>query len=326
MTIRTKFCELLGVEYPVALGGMGSGFTRPRMVAAVSEAGGFGALSCNGLSPEQIHDAAATLRSHTDKPYALNFLLFLTDEECFAAALEEKPAAIALAWPRREQNLKSFIDRAHDAGCKVTLMAGTVADAERGVEAGADVIIAQGTEGGGHVGWMASMVLTPMVVDAVAPVPVLSAGGIADGRGLAAALALGADGALLGTRFIASDESPIHDNFKQAIVDSDGHDTVLTEITDLAAGVIWPGAMSRARRNRFVERWIGREWDLRRHQAEAFARQLAARKDGDIDEALLSYGQDAGLIHDILPVGDIVRRIADEAEEILTNGLSSLVT
>jgi NAD(P)H-dependent flavin oxidoreductase YrpB (nitropropane dioxygenase family) len=317
--IRTKICELLGIEYPVALGGMGGGFTRPPMVAAVSEAGGFGALSCNGLSPEQIHDAAATMRSHTDKPYALNFLLFLTDDECFAAALEEKPAAIALAWPRREQDLKSYIDRAHGAGCKVTLMAGTVRDAERGVEAGADVIVAQGTE------WMASMVLTPMVVDAVAPVPVLSAGGIADGRGLAAALALGADGALLGTRFIASDEAPIHDNFKQAIVDSDGHDTVLTEITDLAAGVVWPGAMSRAKRNRFVERWIGREWDLRRHQAEAFARQLSARKDGDIDEALLSYGQDAGLIHDILPAGEIVRRIADEAETILTNRLSSLV-
>lgn len=324
--IRTKFCELLGIEYPVALGGMGGGFTRPRMVAAVSEAGGFGALSCNGLSPEQIHDAAATLRSHTDKPYALNFLLFLTDEECFAAALEEKPAVIALAWPRREQELKSFIDRSHDAGCKVTLMAGTVPDAERGVEAGADIIIAQGTEGGGHVGWMASMVLTPLVVDAVAPVPVLSAGGIADGRGLAAALALGADGALLGTRFIASEEAPIHDNFKQAIVDSDGHDTVLTEITDLAAGVVWPGAMSRAKRNRFVERWIGREWDLRRHQAEAFARLQAARKDGDVDEVPLSYGQDAGLIHDILPVAEIVRRIAEEAEAIMIDKLPSLVT
>ena len=326
MMIRTKFCDLLGIEHPVALGGMGGGFTRPGMVAAVSEAGGIGALSCSGLSPEQIHDAAAAMRSHTNKPYALNFLLFLTDDECFAAALEEKPAAIALAWPRREQDLKSFIDRSHDAGCKVTLMAGTVADAERGVEAGADVIIAQGTEGGGHVGWMASMVLTPMIVDAVAPVPVLSAGGIADGRGLAAALALGADGALLGTRFIASDEAPIHDNFKQAIVDSDGHDTVLTEITDLAAGVIWPGAMSRAKRNRFVERWIGREWDLRRHQAQAFARLQSARTDGDIDEALLSYGQDAGLIHDILPAGEIVRRIAEEAEAILTDRLSSLVT
>ncbi len=150
-------------------------------------------------------------------------------------------------------------------------------------------------------------------------------GGIADGRGLAAALALGADGALLGTRFIASDEAPIHDNFKQAIVDSDGHDTVLTEITDLAAGVIWPGAMSRAKRNRFVERWIGREWDLRRHQAQAFARLQSARTDGDIDEALLSYGQDAGLIHEILPIGEIVRRIAEEAETILTAKLPPLV-
>ncbi len=324
--IRTKICDLLDIEHPVALGGMGGGFTRPPMVAAVSEAGGLGALSCNGLTPEQIHDAATAMRSHTKKPYALNFLLFLTDDECFAAALEEKPAAIALAWPRREQDLKSFIDRSHDAGCKVTLMAGTVADAERGVETGADVIVAQGTEGGGHVGWMASMVLTPMVVDAVAPVPVLCAGGIADGRGLAAALALGADGALLGTRFIASDEAPIHDNFKQAIVDSDGHDTVLTEITDLAAGVVWPGAMSRAKRNRFVERWIGREWDLRRHQAQAFARIQSARKDGDIDEVPLSYGQDAGLIHDILPAGEIVRRIVDEAEAILTTRMPSLVT
>lgn len=324
--IRTKFCDLLGIEHPIALGGMGGGFTRPGMVAAVSEAGGFGALSCNGLSPDEIHDAAAKMRSHTEKPYALNFLLFLTDDECFTAALEEKPAAIALAWPRPEQDLKSFIDRSHEAGCKVTLMAGTVPAAERGVEAGADVIIAQGTEGGGHVGWMASMVLTPMIVDAVSPVPVLSAGGIADGRGLAAALALGADGALLGTRFIASDESPIHENFKQAIVDSDGHDTVLTEITDLAAGVVWPGAMSRVKRNRLVERWIGREWDLRRDQAQAFARIQAARKEGDVEETPLSYGQDAGLIHDILPAGEIVRRIADEAETILTKTMSSLVT
>src|SRR5690606_17710850 len=119
----------------------------------------------------------------------------------------------------------------------------------------ADVVIAQGTEGGGHVGWMATLALTPMVVDAVAPVPVLAAGGIADGRGLAAALALGADGVLLGTRFLASDEAPMHDNFKQAIVAGDGHDTVLTEIPDIAAGVVWPGAMSRAKRNRVVERW-----------------------------------------------------------------------
>jgi Dioxygenases related to 2-nitropropane dioxygenase len=114
--------------------------------------------------------------------------------------LARKAGGDRLAWPRPEQDLKHYIDRAHDAGCKVSLMAGGVPEAERGAAAGADIIIAQGTEGGGHVGWMASIVLTPMVVDAVAPVPVLAAGGIADGRGLAAALALGADGVLLGTR------------------------------------------------------------------------------------------------------------------------------
>jgi NAD(P)H-dependent flavin oxidoreductase YrpB (nitropropane dioxygenase family) len=117
-------------------------------------------------------------------------------------------------------------------------MAGTVTEAARAAKAGIDILIAQGTEGGGHVGWMASMPLIPMVVDAVAPIPVLAAGGFADGRGLVAALALGADGILLGTRFLATVESPLHANFKQAIVDSDGHDTQLSEIPDIASGLV----------------------------------------------------------------------------------------
>jgi NAD(P)H-dependent flavin oxidoreductase YrpB (nitropropane dioxygenase family) len=204
-------------------------------------------------------------------------------------------------------------------------MAGAVPEAVRAAEAGADVIIAQGTEGGGHVGWQASLALVPMVVDAVAPVPVLAAGGIADGRGLAAALALGADGVLLGTRFLASRESPLHPNFKQAIVDSDGHDTLLSEIPDIAAGVVWPGAMSRSRRNRFIERWAGREWALRRGRAEALAGVQAARKSGDAEEAVLSMGQDAGLIHDIPPAAEIVARIARDAERILRERLPALV-
>jgi NAD(P)H-dependent flavin oxidoreductase YrpB (nitropropane dioxygenase family) len=221
--------------------------------------------------------------------------------------------------------LKRYIDRAHDAGCKVSLMAGGVPEAERGAAAGADIIVAQGTEGGGHVGWMASIVLTPMVVDAVAPVPVLAAGGIADGRGLAAALALGADGVLLGTRFLASREAPMHENFKEAIVHSDGHDTVLTEIPDIAAGVVWPGAMSRAKRNAFIEHWAGREWALRQHRTEVYARVQAARQTGDVDNAPLSYGQDAGLINNVLPAGDIVRQIARDAEAILSNRLPGLI-
>jgi NAD(P)H-dependent flavin oxidoreductase YrpB (nitropropane dioxygenase family) len=322
--LRTRICDLLEIEHPIAIGGMGSVYS-PDLVAAVSAAGGFGAMGCHYLTPEQIKTGASAIRQKTNRPFALNFLLFDISEEAFAAALALRPAAIALAWPRPEQDLNAYIRRAHDAGCKVTFMAGGAPEAKRGADAGADIIIAQGTEGGGHVGWQASLPLIPMVVDAVAPVPVLAAGGIADGRGLAAALALGADGVLLGTRFLATEESPLHPNFKQAIVDSDGHDTLLSEIPDLASGNVWPGAMSRSRRNRVIERWAGREWALRQHRAAAFASIQAARKSGDIEEAPLSMGQDAGLIRDIIPAGEVVRRIAVEAEAILAERLPRLL-
>ena len=322
--IRTPVCDLLDIEHPIALGGMGSIYS-PDLVAAVSNAGGFGAMGCHHLNPDQIRTGTAALRERTNKPFALNFILFDIVEERFAAALALQPKAIAFAWPRPEQDLKSYVGRAHAAGCKVTFMANGVQEAVKAAEAGADVIIAQGTEGGGHVGWVTSLVLTPMVVDAVAPKPVLTAGGVADGRGLAAAIALGADGVLLGTRFLATAESPLHPNFKQAIVDSDGHDTALSEIPDIAAGKVWPGAMSRSRRNRFIERWSGREWLLRSQQAQALADIQAARKAGDVHEAPLSMGQDAGLINDIAPAGEIVTRIAQEAERILAERLPQVL-
>lgn len=322
--IRTPVCDLLDIEHPIALGGMGSA-TSPALVAAVSRAGGLGALGCHYLTPEQIEQRAAAIRRETNKPFGLNFLLFDTREDSFAAALALRPAVMQFAWARPEQDLKSYFDRAHEAGCKVTHMAGTVPEAIRAAQAGADVIIAQGTEGGGHVGWMASMPLIPMVVDAVKPIPVLAAGGFADGRGLVAALSLGADGILLGTRFLATVESPLHQNFKQAIVDSDGHDTQLSEIPDIAAGQVWPGAMTRSRRNRFVERWAGREWALRQHRAEAIEKLRAAREAGDVDEGPLSMGQDAGLVRDILPAAEVVRRIAQEAEDILSRRLPKLL-
>jgi len=322
--IRTPVCDLLGIDLPIFLGGMGSVYSPP-LVAAVSNAGGLGAMGCHSLNADQVREGAAAIRRQTGKPFALNFLIFDLVEQSFAAALSLRPPVMAFAWPRPEQDIKSYIARAHEAGCKVTFMAGGVPEAKRAAHCGADVIIAQGTEGGGHVGWQATMALVPMIVDAVAPLPVLAAGGIADGRGLAAALALGADGVLLGTRFLASDESPLHANFKQAIVDSDGHDTLLSEIPDVAAGKVWPGAMSRSRRNRFIERWAGRDWALRQRQAEALAQIRAAREIGDAQEAPLSMGQDAGLIHDIAPAGEIVRRIAEEAERILTGRLPGLV-
>jgi NAD(P)H-dependent flavin oxidoreductase YrpB (nitropropane dioxygenase family) len=322
--IRTPVCDLLGIEHPIALGGMGSIYS-PDLVGAVSNAGGLGAMGCHYMRAEQIRNATAAIRERTNKAFALNFLLFDINEEDFAAALALRPPAMAFAWPRPEQDVQSYIARAHEAGCKVTFMAGGVPEAVRAAEGGADVIIAQGTEGGGHVGWQASLALIPMVVDAVAPRPVLAAGGIADGRGLVAALALGADGVLLGTRFLATRESPLHANFKQAILDSDGHDTLLSEIPDIAAGIVWPGAMSRSRRNRFIERWAGREWALRRGRAEALAGVQAARKRGDAEEAVLSMGQDAGLIHDVPPAAEVVARIAGEAERILRERLPALL-
>jgi NAD(P)H-dependent flavin oxidoreductase YrpB (nitropropane dioxygenase family) len=322
--LRTPICDLLGIEHPVALGGMGSA-TNPELVAAVSNAGGLGALGCHGQTPEQVGERTQNIRRQTNKPFGLNFLLFHTRDDSFAAALELRPPVMQFAWAKPEQDLRDYFEPSHKVGCLVTYMAGTVSEAQRAVQAGADIIIAQGTEGGGHVGWMASMPLLPMVVDAVTPVPVLAAGGYADGRGLAAALALGADGILLGTRFLATVESPLHPNFKQAIVDSDGHDTLLSEIPDIASGLVWPGAMIRSRRNRFIERWAGRDWDLRRDRAEAWAKLNAARQSGDVDEGPLSMGQDAGLIHDIPPAGEIVSRIVREAEEILGRKLPRLI-
>jgi NAD(P)H-dependent flavin oxidoreductase YrpB (nitropropane dioxygenase family) len=164
-----------------------------------------------------------------------------------------------------------------------------------------------------------------MIVKAVEPLPVLASGGIADGSGLAASLALGAEGVLLGTRFMATPEAPIHANFKQAIVRSDGHDTVLTEIPDIASGRVWPGAMIRAQRNRFIERWAGREWALRQYLHEAGQAVLEARRAGDADNAPLSFGQDAGLIDSIKGAEEVIHGIVAEAEEIIRGRLQGLL-
>ncbi len=322
--IRTRICELLGIEHPVVLGGMASGTSAP-LVAAVSNAGGIGTLGAANLSPTQVAEQIAAIRASTKKPFGVNFLLFEIQEEGFAAALEAKPPLVAFAWARPEQDLGPWFSRVHDMGSKVMYMAGEVPEAVRGAEAGADVVVAQGTEGGGHVGWMAAMPLVPMVVSAVAPLPVLAAGGIADGRGLAAALALGAEGVLLGTRFLATEESPLHSNLKEAIVRSDGHDTDLTEIPDIASGRVWPGAMARAARNGFIRKWAGREWDLRRNQREAAEEAMTARQAGDVENASLLYGQDAGLIEEILPAAEVIRRTVEEAEAIISGRLGRVI-
>jgi NAD(P)H-dependent flavin oxidoreductase YrpB (nitropropane dioxygenase family) len=322
--IHTRICNLLGIPHPIVLGGMGSATTAP-LVAAVSNAGGFGTLGTSAFDAATLDTQIGAIRERTDKPFGINHLLFQIQEDMFTVTLRAQPEVAAFAWARKEQNLREYFQRAHDAGCKVMYMAGEVPEARRAADAGADVLVAQGTEAGGHVVFMASLPLVPMMVKAVAPLPVLSAGGIADGRGLAAALALGADGVLLGTRFMATPEAPIHPNFKQAIVESDGHDTVLTEIPDLATQRVWPGAMSRAQRNKFVERWSGREWALRQNASEVGKQVAAARAAGDVDNASLSFGQDAGLIDSIKSVKEVVEGIINEAEEIIRGRLPGLL-
>ena len=322
--IHTRICDLLGISHPIVLGGMGTATTAP-LVAAVSNAGGFGTLGTSAFDAATLDKEIAAILERTEKPFGVNHLLFQIRDDMFRVTLQAKPAVAAFAWARKDQNLREFFDRAHDAGCKVMYMAGEVPEALRAAEAGADVLVAQGTEAGGHVVWMASLPLVPMMVKAVAPLPVLAAGGIAEGRGLAAALALGAEGVLLGTRFMATPEAPIHPNYKQAIVKSDGHDTVLTEIPDLASERVWPGAMSRAKRNAFIDRWAGREWALRQNASDVGKQVGAARAAGDVDNAPLSFGQDAGLIDSIKSVKEVVQDIIAEAEEIVKGRLQSLV-
>jgi len=322
--IRTPICDLLGIRHPVVLGGM-AGHTSVPLVAAVSEAGGLGTLGIARTPAAQIPRDIDAIRRATTQPFGVNFLLFVANDAAIDAALAAKPPVFCAAWARSDQPLEPIFEKAHRAGSIAMYMAPTVPEAVRARRAGADVIVAQGTEGGGHVGWMATTTLLPMVVDAVGGTPVIAAGGIADGRGLAAALALGAQGALLGTRFLATEESPLHANFKRAVVESDGHDTVLTDIPDVARGAAWPGAMSRAKRNAFVARWAGREWELRAEQPAVAAELQRATTAGDADNAVLFYGQDAGLIRDVPRAGALVERIVTEAEMLLRERLPKLV-
>jgi NAD(P)H-dependent flavin oxidoreductase YrpB (nitropropane dioxygenase family) len=241
------------------------------------------------------------------------------------ASLELRPKVISTAWPWPDQDLPALFQRVHDAGALVMHMVSAVPEAERAAAAGADIIVAQGTEGGGHVGWMASMPLVPMVVRAVAPLPVVEAGGVADGAGLAAALALGAEGVLLGTRFLATPEAPLPETYKQAICGSDGHDTLLTELPDVIAGQVWPGAYARVLRTPFVQEWLGREDAVRRHRRELLQRIQRARQEGDVANGSLLIGQDSGLIERIEPAGAIVARIVREAEALLAERPSQVL-
>jgi NAD(P)H-dependent flavin oxidoreductase YrpB (nitropropane dioxygenase family) len=314
----------MGIEHPVVLGGMGDA-TSPELVAAVSNAGGLGVQGASGRPREVILELAESIRELTDRPFGLNLLLFLSGPEAIDAVVEARPRVFSSAWAWPADDLQAIFGRAHDVGSLVMHMVSTVAEARRAAAAGADVIVAQGTEGGGHIGLMGTMVLVPQVVRAVAPVPVVAAGGVADGAGVAAALMLGAEGVLLGTRFLATPEAPFPDAYKQAICKSNGDDTLISELPDVISGRVWPGAFARALRNSFVQSWLGREGEVRLRQAELSARVREARESGDVDNGVLLIGQDAGLIDSIEPAAGVVKRMVSEAEALLSARASALV-
>ena len=308
-----------------------SGGTSAELVAAVSNAGAFGVYGASltvagvAVQHDQARAVVERIRALTGAPFGLNVLLFACVESDVDAILGLRPRVLATAWPRPETDLRSIAERAHATGALWMHQVDRVDEAMRAADAGADIIVAQGTEGGGHVGLMATLPLTRMVVRAVAPTPVLAAGGIADGEGIAAALMLGAHGALLGTRFLATSESPLPEGYRQAIVASDGHDTVLSEIPDIASGRVWPGAYARVWVNAFVKEWSGREGELRRRREEVRKGLAAARAAGDADRGSLLIGQDAGLIDSIEPAAALIARLAADAERALTQALRLVV-
>ncbi|HJQ50154.1 MAG TPA: nitronate monooxygenase [Gaiellaceae bacterium] len=322
--IRTPFTELLGIDHPVASAGMGGRHTGGDLVGHVSEAGGLGVIGASFVPPDEVAAMVDRAREITDNPIGINLLLHATEDRV-DEVLSYEPAVFSTAWPRDDQDLAAIFARAYERGAKVMHMTPTLADAQRAAEAGADVIVAQGTEGGGHVGLMGTSVIVRQVATAVAPLPVLAAGGVADGAGLAAVLALGAAGALLGTRFLATDEAPLEAYMKDAIVGSDGHDTVITTVADTLTGRDWPGAYDRVARTRFIEKWLGREPELRRRREEVLEGLQRADESGDADNMLIWFGQSAGLVDSVLPAEDVVHQVVREAEHILRTRLPTLL-
>jgi nitronate monooxygenase len=301
--IRTRFTELFGIDHPVMLAPMAMR-TDGGVAAAVSVAGGFGSfggVTRNG--PDWIAEQAAAVRAATDGPFAIGFITPFLEmmEPLFDAALAARPDAIALSF----SDPRPWLDRAHDAGARVMCQVQTIADADLAVEAGADVLVVQGNEAGGHTGTMGLLPFLVAVVGRHPDVPVLAAGGISDGRTLAAALVAGADGAWLGTAFLAAEECPIDPDYKAAVVRSDGGDTVFTRAYDIASGMPWPAAIGeRVRRDAFTDEWHEREHELRAQGVQPST------------EAVL-YGQSAAAVSAVRPAAEILRTIVDDAERTL---------
>lgn len=293
--------------------GMGSS---AELAVAVSNAGGLGSLGCWRRPPADLERQLGVIRERTSRPFAMNHLVPELNETAFAMTLAARPPVISLALGDPGE----LVTRAHDVGSLVVHQVTSVAQARQATERGVDVIIAQGVEAGGYGGAIAALALIPQVVDAVSPIPVVAAGGVADGRGLAAALMLGAVGVNLGTRFVASEEAQISPVWKQMIVDAVAEDAVRVEVlNDIMPlpGDAGYGTVLRALRTPFIDRWQGRREEAKHNAARLGGEVLPVFTQGRVHELFPAAGQSVGLIHEVLPAGEIVRRIVAEAKQVL---------
>lgn len=321
LSLRTPLCDLLGIRYPVCQAGMGF-VARAELAIAVSKAGGLGVVAAAHLTPEELRKAIRQVREATDKPFGVDILFaavrdtgkeverFTEDVRGWVAVTLEERVPVLVAGLGSPGPVTA---EAHRRGMKVMALCGNVKQARDHAENGVDVLIAQGHEAGGHTGRVAGLVLIPAVVDAVSPIPVVAAGGIADGRGLVAALALGAVGVWMGTRFVATPEAYSHQNYKDRIVRTDEEGTVVTRAAT--------GKPCRLIRNAFTRSWEGREGEIRPFPTQFLTvgreATLRARELGDVDHGSAACGQSAALIHSLKPARQVVTEIVAEAEAVL---------
>jgi nitronate monooxygenase len=284
---------------------------------AVSAAGGFGILG-GGYGDEQWLTRELDLLEQSQARFGVGFITWsmAKQQKLLDLALERKPVAVMLSFG----DPKPFVDRIRRTGAILICQIQSIALAKKAVAAGTDILIAQGTEAGGHGASRGLISLLPEVVDAIGTsIPIVAAGGIADGRGLAAALMLGASGILMGTRFYASREAAGVQAAKERIREATGDDTLRSIVFDISRRNVWPAPFTgRCLRNSHADRWFGREIELMRHLDEESAKYAAAREAGDFDIAAVIAGEAAGLIHDIPSAYDVIERVVHEASELLT--------
>ncbi|HEX2281392.1 MAG TPA: nitronate monooxygenase [Thermomicrobiales bacterium] len=340
--LHTPLCAHLGIDVPIILAPMGPDLVTPDLAAAVSNAGGLGLISFGGYPPPLLRQRIQQVRELTSMPFGVNVVLDpglivpVDRDSIIQTCLDERVPVLSLAFG----DPSLYVEPAHAAGVKVIHQVGSVTDAMIAAGAGVDVIIAQGVEAGGHLsGTVTTFALVPRVVDAVAPTPVVAAGGIADARGVVAALALGADGVVVGTRFLATPEAAAHPVYKNKLLAATEEDTVRT----LLYGGGWPNTPHRVLRTPFVAAWLEHEVRGQEQRPDAsivgtacFGGQRvpvlrfgalppATDTDGDLEEMCFLAGQGVGLIDDIKPAAAIMAELTSSAQEIIERQLGGVV-